>query len=492
MENVIIAEKDDLLTFENNIIRWPSNVLDDVSVVSNDFVFGNKYKNSIFENGTVIGRTNVELTCEMATKLAESFGSVLPVGSTVYVSRDYHKSSRMLKRAFLGGLLSTGINVFDLKLTSPTVMCFCLANNDHIVAGVHFEQSFECHSSTQITFFTDEGLNIDISKEKAIERIFSRENFLRVNYIDIGEIYENGYHVNSYVKNFLESLDVLDIKHKKFRLAIDLQYGTAASIFPAILNELDVDSVILNAYFNDKKLPKLTNQLIKSKRELSEIIIGMKLDLGLLIYPDFKTFDIICNNGIILERYIALLVFLELLNRDGHKKRVLLPVWAPDFIDHRFQNLRIDRSKINNLKGAELRQYDFIATTTGNYVFSEFSFHFDSLFASMKLIEMLSRESRSISEIAMSFEPFYYFETKIACENRLKGKMMRKLLEDSLDKKNTNGDGIKIWMNEKDWIVIIPDQNSDALRLYIQASTAKEGQKILKEYTKKIRHWTDE
>lgn len=459
METVIIAKKNDLLSFENGII---------------------------------IGRTNVDLTCEMVTKLAESFGSVLPVGSTVYVSRDYHKSSRMLKRAFLGGLLSTGINVFDLKLTSPAVMCFHLAHNDHIVAGVHFEQSFESHSCTQISFFTNEGLTIDISKEKAIERIFFRENFLRVNYTDIGEIYENGYLDNSYVKKFLESLNVLAIKHKKFHIAIDLLYGSAASLFPDILNELDVDSVILNAYFNDKKLTNISNQLLKSKRELSEIIMGMKLDLGLLIYPDFKTLDIVCNNGIILERHIALLVFLELLAHEKDKKKVLLPVWAPDFIDNRFQNLRIDRVKITNLKSADLQRYDFIATTSGNYVCSEFGFHFDSLFASMKLIEMLSRESKFISEIAMSFEPFYYFETKIACENRLKGKMMRKLLEDSLDKKNSNGDGIKIWMSEKDWIVIIPDQNSDTLRLYIQASTEKQGQKILKAYSKKIRHWAEE
>ncbi|MFH0708996.1 MAG: hypothetical protein V2A75_02205 [Pseudomonadota bacterium] len=492
MKTIVIPEKNDFVTFESNVRAWLNNATDDVSAVNNDLNSANKYKNCLFENGTVIGRTNVDLTCEMVTKLAESFGSILPVGSTVYVSRDYHKSSRMLKRAFLGGLLSTGINVFDLKLTSPAVMCFSLAKNDHIVSGVHFEQSFECQCSTQIDFFTDEGLKIDTGKEKAIERIFFRENFLRVNYTDIGEIYENGYLDNSYISHFLESLDILAIKQKKFHLAIDLLHGTASSIFPAILHELDVDSVILNAYHNDKKLTELPNQLLKSKRELSKIIIGMKLNLGLIIYPDFKTLDIVCNTGIILERYIALFVFLELLNRDGHKKRVLLPTWAPDFMDHRFQNISIDRLKISNLKGAELQQYDFIATTEANYLFSEFSFHFDSLFSSMKLIEMLSRESAFISDIAMSFEPFYYFETKIACENRLKGKMMRKLLEDSLDKKNTNGDGIKICMNEKDWIVIIPDQNSDTLRFYIQASTTKAGEKILKEYTKKIKHWLDE
>ncbi len=492
---VIIAEKceiDNSVTFENDVIVWPNKVIDEASIVSNNVIWGNKYKNSLFENGSVIGRTNLELSCEMATKLAESFGSVLPSGSTVYVSRDYHKSSRMLKRAFLSGLLSTGINVFDLKLASPAVMLFSLVQNDHIFAGVHFEQSLENQINTQIGFFTNEGLNIDTNSEKAIERIFFKESFLRVNYTDIGEVYENGYLDNTYIKNFLQHLDVLAIKHGEFHIAIDLLYGMASSIFPAILNELDIDAVTLNAYLNDKKLTKLTNQLLKSKRELSEIVIGMNLDMGLLIYPDFKTIDIVCENGFILDRHMALLLFLELLNRDGCEKKVLLPVWAPDFVDHRFHNLIIERSKITNLKGSQLRRYDFIGTTAGNYAFSEFTCHFDSLFASMKLIQMLSRNRKHISEMAMSIEPFYYLETKIVCENRLKGKMMRKFFEDSLDKKHCNNDGIKIWINEKEWIVMIPDQNSDTLRLYIQASTLKAGEKILKEYTQKITQWGEE
>jgi len=100
---VIIAEKceiDNAVSFENDVVVWPNKVIDESSIVSNNVIWGSKYKNTIFENGSVIGRSNLELSCEMATKLAESFGSILPVGSTVYVSRDYHRSSRMLKRAF--------------------------------------------------------------------------------------------------------------------------------------------------------------------------------------------------------------------------------------------------------------------------------------------------------------------------------------------------------------------------------------------------------
>lgn len=492
---VIIAENceiDDLVTFENDIIVWPNKVIDEASIVSNNVIWGNKYKNTIFENGKVIGRTNLELSCEMATKLAESFGSVLPVGSTVYVSRDYHRSSRMLKRAFLGGLLSTGINVIDLRLASPAVMRFNVAHHDEIIAGVHFEQSMENQINTQISFCTGEGLNIDTNSEKAIERIFFRESFRRVNYTEIGEILENSYIGNIYLRYFIDHLDILAIKHGEFRIALDLLFGTASTIFPDILNELDIDTVTLNAYLNDKKLTKLPNRLQKSKKELSDIVKGMSLDLGYLIYPDSKVFDIVCENGLVLERHTALFLFLELLNSEGGEKRVLLPVWAPDYLDRRFGNLIIERSKTTNLKASELARYDFIGTTAGMYAFTDFALHFDSLYASMKLIEMLSRQKKRVSEVAMAFEPFFYLESKVPCANGLKGKMMRKFLEDSTGKEASHVDGVKIWVDEKGWILMIPDQNNDCLRLYIQAATKTAGEKIFKEYAHKIEHWIEE
>lgn len=492
---VIIAEKceiDDLVSFENDVIVWPNKVIDEASIVSNNVIWGNKYKNTIFENGTVIGRTNLELSCEMATKLAESFGSVLPVGSTVYVSRDYHRSSRMLKRAFLSGLLSTGINVIDLQLASSAVMRFNLSHHDEIIAGVHFEQSLEDQINTQITFCTGEGLNIDTNSEKAMERIFYRESFRRVNYTEIGEIFENGYINDVYIQYFMEHLDILAIKHGELRIAVDMLFGTSSSIFPNILNELEIDAITLNAYLNDKKLTKLPNRIEKSKKELSDIVKGMKLDIGYLMYPGSKVIDIVCENGLVLDRHIALLLFMELLNGEGGVKRVLLPVWAPDFVDHRFSNLIIERSKINTIKASERSRYDFIGTTEGSYAFSGFALHFDSFFASMKLIEMLSHQKKRVGEIAMGFEPFFYLESRIACRNALKGKMMRKFLEDSSGKDASHVDGVKIWMNEKAWILMIPDQNNDYLRLYIQAASKTAGEKILREYTKKIERWIDE
>ena len=65
------------------------------------------------------------------------------------------------------------------------------------------------------------------------------------------------------------------------------------------------------------------------------------------------------------------------------------------------------------------------------------------------------------------------------CSQALKGKMMRMFLEDAKGKKSSTLDGVKIWLDENDWILMIPDQYSDHLNLYIQAENDEKGEAIL-------------
>ncbi|MEF3192110.1 MAG: NTP transferase domain-containing protein, partial [Campylobacterales bacterium] len=204
---VIIAEGCEIgsgVSFERDVIVWPSKFIDEGSIVSNNIIWGDRYKTTIFEGGKVTGRTNMELSCDISVKLAEAFGSMLPVGSTVYVSRDYHNSSRMLKRAFLGGLLSTGVNVVDFKLSPSNVTRFHIAENKEAVAGIHFRRSVFNPMKTEILFFNESGLPIDTNTEKNCERIFFRENFRRVDFDKIGMLTErsSGF-MEEYVRHFM-------------------------------------------------------------------------------------------------------------------------------------------------------------------------------------------------------------------------------------------------------------------------------------------------
>jgi len=491
---VIMAEHCDIgkkASFEKDIIMWPDKIIDPNSVVSNNVIWGNKYKSSIFEDGKVIGRTNIELSADMSVKLAESFGSILPIGSQVHISRDYHKSSRMLKRAFLSGILSTGINVMDIENVPSNVMRHCLAHDDNIAAGIHFRQSVDNPANTEIVLYTSEGLAIDTKLAKSIERIFFRENFRRVNYTEIGEISVKENIKDKYIDAVIEKLDHSVFKNNSLKIATDMMFGSTADIYPKIMNYLGIENILLNGYFDDKSLSKIATNVTKSQKDMGNMVKAMNLDCGFLIYPNGQKFQIIDDDGELIYDYITLLVVLHLLELTTDKKlKIFLPAWAPDCIE--YKNLEITRGKLNNLKAEDIKEYDLIATTDGHFAFSEFGLNRDAIFSSFKILELLLKSGKTLSKIITLIPYFAYKGENVACPSEFKGKMMRKFLEDGKNKKTSSVDGVKIWTSDDEWILMVPDEHKDFLNIYIQADDEKSASKIFWKYQEKIENWISE
>lgn len=483
-----------LTKVEKDVTIWPDKVIEDASIVSHSLILGSKYKNSIFENGLVIGQSNVELSCEMATKLAESFATQLPIGVTVLVSRDYHKNSRMLKRAFLGGLLSAGINVIDYRDISSSVLRCSLSSNAEYAAGVHFRQKLDDPTSTVITFYNDEALRINNDVSKKIEKAFFKETFRRVDYSNIGEIHESD-HANEYTV-YKDGMKALLKAHAyrctDCRVAVDMMHGMASEVFPEILNDLGVDNIMFNAHPDVHRLANINSLVNQTTQDMSAVIQALKLDAGFILYPYGQRLDLVCDKGTVLGKQSSLYVVLSLLEMEakktGIKKSVFLPTWAADIVY--FENLDVERGQYANFKSEDMKQYDLVATGEGNFTFTEFATHRDSMFASLKILEMLLEHDVTLSSIIESFPEFYYETIKVACSQALKGKMMRMFLEDAKGKESSTLDGVKIWLDTHDWILMIPDQYSDHLNLYIQAENNEKGQEILATYIAKIEEWS--
>ena len=492
---IILAEGceiGELVTVEKDVTIWPDKKIEPASIVSSNVILGSKYKNSIFENGNVVGKSNVELTCEMSSKLAEAFGAQTPVGSTVVIGRDHHKSSRMLKRAFVGGMLAAGVNVIDLKSVPSSVLRYNLSNRSEMVAGIYFRQDRDDTTTTVITFYNDEALRINSDLAKKIEKAYFKETFRRVDFSQIGHVTESERHeecmnyidamVNSFQKRLFSCVDC--------RVAVDMMHGLGSDVLPTLLKDLAIDNVIFNNYHDAHRLANFKSLVKRSTEDIENIVKALKLDAGFLVYPFGQRLDMVCDNGKMLSMQSALQVVLTLLNMEGspeNKKRVFLPTWAPDII--KYDNLEIERGKYANFTVKHLKQYDLIATVDGNFAFTEFSVYRDSMYATIKILEMIVKHEVKLSDLVKDVEEFYYHQTQISCTQALKGKMMRKFLEDAKGKKSSSTDGVKIWLDETDWILMIPDQYGDHLNLFIQAKDEANGKEIIQEYEEKINSW---
>jgi len=489
------CEVGELAVFEQDVIIWPDKKIEAASIVSHSLILGNKYKNSIFENGSVSGKSNVELSCEMATKLAEAFASQLPIGSKIIIGADKDRSSKMLKRAFLGGVLSAGVDVIDIEYSPPSVLRYALANDDTLFGGAHFKRCVIDSISTEITLFNEEAIRVDNESSKKIEKAFFTENFRRVNYSKIGKIHEiiNREKCIAYRGAIEKKIDKDIIKCGGFKVVVDVMHGTTSELIPTLLNYLGVENIVLNAYYDEKKLSNIKNLESNGKLNVSKIVKTLNYDMGILLYPNAQKIILVTEDGKILDKIQTLYIVLSLFNLEAdkeNKKKVLLPTWAPDIKN--FSNLIIESGKYSNFKASQMMQYDLVATVDGNFSFSEFGYTRDAIYSSFKIMELLSCHSIKLSKLVSNIDSFYYRRFKIDCVQALKGKMMRKFLEDSKDKKSSAADGVKIWENKTDWILMIPDQHSEHLNIYIQAIDDKSGEELYDKYNAKIALWANE
>jgi len=488
---VIMAEHCEVnkkVSFEKDIIMWPDKIVEESSVVSTNIIWGNKYKSSIFEEGAVIGRTNIELSCQMSTKLAEAFGSILPVGSNIYISRDYQSTTFMLKRAFLSGILATGVNVIDPGNVPSNVMRHALSQNDDVAAGVHFRQSIFNPAQTEIIFYTSEGLVIDNKISQSIERVFFRENFRRVKYTEIGTLLEVSDMRERYTSKILNSFDKSLFNKTDLRVAIDIMNGSTSDIYPFITNELGIDNIILNAHKSENIDAK---DIEKTQQNMKNIVRCMNLSCGFLIYPNGHKLQVVDDTGELIYDYKLLLVMLWLLDKTTEKPlKVLLPAWAPDFL--KFTNIEVTKAKLDNFKAVQLKDYDLIADSDGHFAFSEFGLNRDSIYTSFKFLKLLKKSEKKLSKIISKIPNFCYQGENIPCPSTLKGKMMRKFLEDGKNHETSSIDGVKINFNEDEWILMVPDQHAEFLNLYVQAEDEKSAGKIFYRYQDKIEKWISE
>ncbi len=485
-----------LVRFDQDVTIWPHKEIEPASIVSNNMVWGNKYKNSLFLRGSVVGKTNVELSCEMVTKLAEAFASEFPEGSTIAVARDHGKSSRMLKRAFLGGLLSAGVNVIDLKSVPPAVLRYEISKDAKILGGAYFRRNIDDATATEINFYNEFALIIDTNTSKSIEKSFFNEKFRRVDFTKIGEIKEslNFSECHNYRSSLVSAVDTKALHSRPLRVVIDYMNGIAGDVFPLVLSDLGLDAISLNSQSHSNILSSLKSQEDKSVKDLKAIVTSLNLDIGFLIYPGGQRIAFVDDKGNYYDKLRGIPIVLKLLDlegkRLGRKMRVYLPTWAPDLLE--YENVEVVRGVYSSFKAKELREYDLIATIDGNYAFTEFQLHRDAMFATLKILEMIQRHGVKISQIAQTISCHYYKRDRIDCPQSLKGKMMRKFLEEAKGKKSSTIDGVKIWESDTDWVLMIPDSYGEYLNLYIQSTNEKDGEAIKERYLSKIENWRKE
>jgi mannose-1-phosphate guanylyltransferase/phosphomannomutase len=499
-ENVFIS--DDCMIGKRAHIRpnvklWPKKVVDAGAILSRSLVWQDKWLSAIFTDARVTGTSNIEMNPEFAAKLGAAFGSLLGAGKYALCSRDSDIVSRMINRALIVGLMSSGVNVNDLR-TEPIPIVRHELRNGKAAGGVHVRKSPFDPDLTDIIFLDSDGRDLSTSKVRAVERIFFGEEFARAPHDQVGDIYFPERTNESYREDFIKSIDISTMKNRKFNIVIDYSYGVASVLFPTIVGSLrntNTRVVALNAYLDPKRLTRTKRELENDLERLVGIVKSLNYDFGFMFDAGAEKIFVVDEQGKFIEedRLLSLVTKLFAV-AEPQAKHIAVPFSASREIDliAAEHNLEVTRTKATHqalMNAAFEGKFDFVGGTKGGFIFPKFLFASDAMFSVAKILEMTAKTGLTLSALDQVVPKLHMVKKNLDCPWSEKGSIMRKLIEITKNDARETVDGIKVHYDDGTWIHLLPDKERALFHINAESNNKDLAQSIAGSFESKIISW---
>ena len=477
-----------------NVKVWPHKVVEDGAVLSSSLIWGEKWSRSLFGAYGIVGLANIEISPEFAAKLGASYAATFGRKVILSTSRDSHKMSRMINRAIMTGMLSVGVNVHDYGVTPLPVVRYISRSHRNERGGIHTRKSPYNPSFVDLKFFDDSGLDLSMGAEKSIETLFFREDFVRADIEETGEIMFPVGGFDLYVDGFLKSVDTKAISSRNYNIVLDYSYGSSSVIFPRILGRLGMETVALNAILDPAHATRTSEEFDKGIRHLSKIARSLDADLGVMIDTGGEKIFLVDEKGDLFDDDVALQVVCLLACRQARQGLVGVPVTASRNIEKIAASYGMDvvRSRMlprSLMETAAREGVVFVGDGAGGFVFPRFQPAFDGMFSLIKILELLASEGRGIHDILREIPLTTLIRRNIPCAWEHKGALMRMLTLHARGKPNQFIDGVKVFEGE-DWVLAYPSQDAAYFHLVVEAGDRDVATQMADYYAGLFQDWS--
>ncbi len=482
-----------------NIKLWPDKVVEDGAVLTRSLVWEDKWLRELFSDARVTGLANIEMNPEFGAKLGAAFGAFVGKGKTVLTSRDSDNVSRMMNRAVMCGLMSAGITVSDLRATSIPILRHELRSGK-MAGGLHVRKSPFDKNLTDIIFFDSNGKDLPSNKTKSVERLFFGEDFPRAEYDRVGGIGFPERAQESYVEDFLSTINTEAISQAKFRLVIDYSNGVASTIFPTILGSLQCQVLAQNAYLDHKKLTRNSAEFDAAVSHLTHIVTSLGYDIGFLIDAGGEKTFVVDEDGKFIhnDRLLTLVTYLY-LSVNTEVKKIAVPITASAEIDLIAHSMGVEVIKTRNshlslMEAATTKDVQFVGGTKGGFIFTNFLFASDGMYTVAKILELMALAGKRFGELDKQIPRLHRVERNIHCPWDRKGKVMRYMMKETEGKHRLLIDGVKIlYENDESAtsVLVWPDHTRPLFHVYSESAAEETAALLASQYEEQILSWRD-
>ncbi|MDP4180165.1 MAG: mannose-1-phosphate guanyltransferase [Bacillota bacterium] len=475
-ENAVVGDR--CIVNERAIIKpgikiWPQKTIDPLAIVDRNMVWGSKHNKTIFGENGLSGIINVDISPEFAARLGAAYGSIYKKGSKVVVSSTTSNSARMFKHAFVSGILSVGVEVFNLSSLLTPITRHAI-NFLSVEGGIHVKLSNDNPNKLRVDFMDSKGASIGRVTERKIENAFFREDFRRCSGEEISRLNNITDFKNYYVRSILNDVDTDAIRNFPQKVCIISPSDFVISLVVPMLQDLGC------------KVASFSSSSLNAHDKIIEEINKTNADFAAFIDSNGETLALIDKKGNVINDDLFLILTSLIMFKNMENSKVVVPITAPSVIEVLAEkyNGKVLRTKTSPQAVMEqMLNHNLLKTRENMY---QFLLNFDALAGLIKIIEYLCVNKITLAETISEIPDFFVSKKKIFCPWELKGKVMRTLITEKHGEKIELLEGVKFIL-DNGWVLVLPDADLPLCRVYSEGNSSQTAETLSDKYLEKIK-----
>ena len=405
--------------------------------------------------------------------------------NTIVIGRDARISGLMVRNIVSGVLMSCGLNVKDLGLsTTPTVeMAVILekAAGGIIITASHNPKQWNALKllNNKGEFLSNEDGNKILGFAKQENYLYNKVDFLG-NYIKIDNY--NDIHINKILN--LPLVDVDLIKSVKFKVVLDAVNSTGGIIIPQLLNKLGVQCIKLYCEPNGK-FPHNPEPLPENLVDISNLVVKKRADLGIVVDPDVDRLAFICEDGTMFgEEYTLVAVSDYILqNTPGNTVSNLSSTQALKDITEK-HDCEYNTSAVGEVNVVQkMKETNAVIGGEGNggVIYPSIHYGRDALVGVALFLTFLAKKKIKSSELRKSYPNYFISKNKIKLDKSVDLDAVFSSVTKKYKKYEINTiDGVKIIL-DNEWIHLRKSNTEPIIRIYAESTSERKSQKLAEE-----------
>ena len=453
--------------------------------------------------GTIGGKPGDSLTALDIVKFTAAYGNIIAEGredksnpTRIVVGRDGRISGEMVSQLVVNTLISLGIDVIDLGLsTTPTVEI--AVKQEGADGGIIITASHNPQEWNALKLLNKEGEFIDAKIGAEVIRRSQSEELGFAPVDKLGKLTTNNTWLQKHIKMVLDYplVNKKAIEKKGYKVVVDCINSSGALIVPDLLKQLGVEEVIvLNGEVNGK-FAHNPEPLPEHLTGLSNEVIKQNADFGIAVDPDVDRLCFVSEDGSMFGEEYTLVAVADyvLSKRTGNTVSNMSSTKALKEITQKNGGEYFPSAvgEVNVVK--KMKDVNAVIGGEGNggIIVPDFHYGRDALIGIALFLSHFAEFKKGLKSFRGNYPDYFISKNKIELENGLDVNA----IFDKIKKKYKNNpinteDGLKIEF-DTDWVHLRTSNTEPIIRIYAESSFETTANNIAKRLMQDIKECSE-